>query len=238
MAMNYAIIAAGNGSRLSGDGVACPKPLVELDGLPMIGRLLDIFTANGAGSISVIVNESMPEVARYLAAAQSPVPLNVVSASTPSSMHSLHRLAPLIPDGKFILTTVDTVFDEALFAQYAAAFEADDTCDGFMAVTDYIDDEKPLYVRTGDDGMITAFTDRPFEGMKYVSGGIYGLKHPQATEILADCVAAGESRLRNFQRALIARGCRLKAWPMGRIIDVDHAGDIAKARAIINENRK
>lgn len=235
MAMNYAIIAAGNGSRLSGEGVACPKPLVELDGRPMIGRLVDIFVANGAGSISVIVNESMPDVARYLANAACPVPLNVVCASTPSSMHSLHRLAPLIPNGKFILTTVDTVFSEALFAQYAAAFEADDICDGFMAVTDYIDDEKPLYVRTDADGMITAFTDEPFDGVKYVSGGIYGLKSPQATEILADCVSAGEQRLRNFQRALIARGCRLKAWPMSRIIDVDHAGDIAKARAIINE---
>ena len=36
--MNYAIIAAGEGSRLRNEGVAAPKPLVPLNGRPMIGR--------------------------------------------------------------------------------------------------------------------------------------------------------------------------------------------------------
>ena len=43
--MNYAIIAAGEGSRLVQEGVAVPKPLVDLDGRPMIRRLIDIFAS-------------------------------------------------------------------------------------------------------------------------------------------------------------------------------------------------
>ena len=34
--MHYAIIAAGEGSRLAQEGVARPKPLVLLNGVPMI----------------------------------------------------------------------------------------------------------------------------------------------------------------------------------------------------------
>ena len=55
--MNYAIIAAGEGSRLAQEGVAKPKPLVELCGEPMIGRLINLFTRCDAESLSVIVNE-------------------------------------------------------------------------------------------------------------------------------------------------------------------------------------
>jgi hypothetical protein len=41
--------------------------------------------------------------------------------------------------------------------------------------------------------------------------------------------------MRNFQRALVADGLRLKAFDMGDIIDVDHAGDIVKAGRFISE---
>ena len=39
--------------------------------------------------------------------------------------------------------------------------------------------------------------------------------------------------MRNYQRALIAGGLHLKAYPIGKILDVDHAGDIAKAEAFL-----
>ena len=52
--MNYAIIAAGEGSRLQQEGVRLPKPLVRLNGEPMIKRLIDIFLRCNAESLSVI----------------------------------------------------------------------------------------------------------------------------------------------------------------------------------------
>ena len=36
------------------------------------------------------------------------------------------------------------------------------------------------------------------------------------------------SRMRNFQRQLVADGLKLKAYPLQNL-DVDHAGDIVKA---------
>ncbi len=235
--MNFAIIAAGEGSRLVQEGVALPKPLVDLDGRPMIRRLIDIFVACNAESISIIVNEQMTQVREYLEKLRDElqVPLRLVVKSTPSSMHSFYEVSSVFPAGsKFILTTVDTIFRPDDFMRYAQAFQADDSCDGYMAVTEFIDDEKPLYIDVDGNDIITAFRDEPFDGVKYISGGIYGLTTP-AISILEQCMANGVSRMRNYQRALVAAGLRLRAYNLGKIIDVDHAGDIATARQFLSE---
>lgn len=238
--MNFGIIAAGEGSRLACEGVEYPKPLVRICGEPMIGRLIRIFESSGASRISVIVNERMTEVRRYLEDFQtSPgVELDLLVKSTPSSMHSFHALASRLRGcGRFILTTVDTIFRKEDFIRYVEAFSgAPAQTEGMMAVTRYIDDEKPLYVDVNPgNGQITAFCDTPASGVQYVSGGIYGLDG-KAFNVLDDCVASGQSRMRNFQRALLGAGLRLQAYDMGKILDVDHAGDIVKAEAFLNES--
>lgn len=230
--MKYAIIAAGEGSRLVQEGVALPKPLVNLNGTPMIKRLIGIFLDCDATEISIIVNEQMVQVQEYLRGLRLPVPLRLTVKSTPSSMHSFYEVSKDFSDGKFILTTVDTIFREDAFRAYAKAFEADDTHDGYMAVTSFIDDEKPLYIDVDKDMRITAFRDKPFDGVKYISGGIYGLNH-KALPVLRKCMDEGVSRMRNYQRELVAAGLDLLAYPFEKIVDVDHAGDIATAEAFI-----
>lgn len=235
--MNFGIIAAGEGSRLVQEGVTLPKPLVRISGRPMIGRLIDIFLDLGAECISVIVNEQMTEVADYIVSRQRELGdrLQLVVKSTPSSMHSFYQLGRLLRGkGRFILTTVDTIFRENDFRRYVEAFaEAPADVEGMMAVTRYIDDEKPLYVETDAQMDITAFADTRGENTRYISGGIYGLD-TRAIDVLDRCLEDGVSRMRNYQRALVVAGLRLKAYDMGKIIDVDHAGDIAKAEQFIS----
>jgi len=98
-------------------------------------------------------------------------------------------------------------------------------------VTTYIDDEKPLYVTTDDQQHITAFLDCEAHP-HYISGGIYGLT-PRSLDVLRACIQRGESRMRNFQRALLSDGLRLKAWPFTKVLDIDHASDIAKAEQFL-----
>lgn len=231
--MHFAIIAAGEGSRLAQEGVALPKPLVELNGCPMIRRLIDIFLGCGAESISIIVNEEMTAVKEYVQRLSLPVPLHITVKSTPSSMHSFYEVSRTFESGKFILTTVDTIFRPDEFARYVAAFDADDKADGFMAVTSFIDDEKPLYIDVDDNMRITAFLDKMQPGIKFISGGIYGLT-PPALKVLEDCMEKGVSRMRNYQRALVEAGLNLRAYPFKKIVDVDHQADIATAEAFLN----
>ena len=64
--MKYAIIAAGEGSRLAAEGITDPKPLIAINGEMMIDRLIRIFMHNDADEIVVICNSQAPRVARHL----------------------------------------------------------------------------------------------------------------------------------------------------------------------------
>ena len=232
--MRYAVIAAGEGSRLAQEGMTTPKPLVKIGGECMIDRLVRIFVTAGAKEVCVVCN---PSSEAYIKSRQEAgAPRRSIVRTTPSSMHSMYELMPMLEgDEPFVLTTVDTVFRESEFLAYVAAFEkmvAAGEADGLMGVTTYIDDEKPLYVATDDDLNIRAFLDAD-ENPRYVSGGIYGLT-PRALATLRRCVDRGESRMRNFQRALLNDGLQLKAFLLTKVIDVDHASDIAKAEALLH----
>ena len=229
--MKFAIIAAGEGSRLAQEGIKEPKPLIQLQGIPIIERLVMLFASQGASSINIIINGQQPHTLSLLQQLQQRYPINIVIKDTPSSMHSLHALSHLLRGEKFCLTTVDTIFKEQEFAEYIKTFESNGY-DGLMAVTGYIDDEKPLYVETDSDLNITAFADTPSATSRYISGGIYGLDD-KALDILDQCMADGIERMRNFQRSLVKGGLKLKAYPFDKIIDIDHAQDITKAEEFL-----
>ena len=229
--MKYGIIAAGEGSRLAQEGVQYPKPMVPILGTTLIERLIAIFMRNDAESISIIINSRQPQTRERLEELKSLYPINIVIEDTPSSMHSMYALSPYLQGGKFCLTTVDTIFNEEEFCEYIKRF-SQCNCNGLMAVTSYIDDEKPLYVSTDSELNITGFHDNAPADALYISGGIYALDE-KALVTLEKCISNGTSRMRNFQRMLISDGLHLKAHPFGKIIDVDHADDIKKAEQLI-----
>ena len=239
--MKYAIIAAGEGSRLAQEGVKEPKPLVMVGGERLIDRLLRIFMDNGAEEIAVICNDMTTLVSKHLEEIRQQglggrqVPLRYIVKSTPSSLHSFYELTSLLGDGKFVLTTVDTIFREDEFARFVSAFEASEA-DGCFPVTDYIDDEKPLYVGVGDDMTISGFYDEPHD-CRYISAGIYGLRS-SAKDIARQQIEKGTSRMRNFQRALVAAGLDIKAHPFSKVLDIDHREDIEKAEELLNQQSR
>ena len=246
--MKFAIISAGEGSRLSQEGIQVPKPLVRLNGEAMIDRLIRIFTDCEAEEVVVIVNNLTSLVQEHLNRMDSKVPLKVVVKTTPSSMHSFYELSPYLGEGKFCLTTVDTVFREDEFKEYIEEYRSSDY-DGMMAVTDFIDDEKPLYVSTNKKLDITGFHDSMEDfyhseaflnfhaECRFISGGIYCLDG-KSIQTLHRCMEQGMSRMRNFQRQLVADGLRLKARPFSKILDVDHASDIVKAEEFLISSTK
>ncbi|WP_455076240.1 nucleotidyltransferase family protein [Prevotella koreensis] len=237
--MRYAIIAAGEGSRLAEEGVKEPKPLVRIGAERLIDRLIRIFMDNNAKEIVVICNDKNSLVSMHLdeicmsGLYGREVPLKYIVKSTPSSLHSFHELCSILGDGKFVLTTVDTIFREVEFAQFVSAFEQSNA-DGCFPVTDYIDDETPLYVGVDDTMCINGFYDEN-NGCKFVSAGIYGLDS-KAKTIAQRCIERGISRMRNFQRALIAEGLNIKAHPFTKVLDIDHVGDIRKAEDFLRLN--
>ena len=196
---------------------------------------------NNATEIVVICNEQMSDVAIHLKMIQDkglnglPVPLRFVVKSTPSSMHSFYELRHFLREDPFILTTVDTIFDESEFHDYVLSFQDKiaQGVDALMGVTDYIDDEKPLYVGVDNVMCINGYYDTPQADFHFISAGIYGLTAP-SLNILEACIEKGESRMRNFQRALVAAGLQIEAYPLTKVFDIDHIDDIRKADEGVN----
>lgn len=235
--MDFAILAAGEGSRLKGEGISGSKPMVKLAGVPLVERLINIFLRNGAEKILVVINQHSPDVETFLERLRLSVPLEVVRKDTDSSLHSFYELLPHLKSDRVCLTTVDTVFQEGVFTRYIAAFEEAKSCDGLMAVTSFVDDESPLYVQTDKANRIAAFLDTPPAGECFVSGGIYCIRK-KVFPLIKKAVESGTSRMRNFQRLLIEEGLYIQAYPFPKIIDIDHMHDLRLAEAWLqNETR-
>ena len=234
--IEYGIIAAGDGTRIKQEGGSVAKPLVRIGGVPMIGRLITLMAQSGARAVSVIINENMPEVREYLEVLEPNIDceLRFTEMTTMSSFHTFYELLKFMqPEDKYVVTTVDSIFRVQDFEKYVSKFDdADKNIDGLMGVTTYIDDEKPLYVKTDDKDNITGYTDFPERETKYISAGIYGLRN-EFFPYIERCMEKGVARMRNFQRNLVEEGLRLKAFDLGKVIDIDHLSDIAKAEKFL-----
>ncbi len=162
--MNYGIIAAGKGERLTSEGISLPKPLVAPAGEPLIRRLIRIMSMPGGEAamtrLGVIVRE--PEIAGSVREACASLgidaPLDLTVKATADSMLSFAEVTGRFK-GDFIVTTVDTVFEQSEMIRLAEAFAARTDADGYMGVSEYADDEKPLWVSTDADGSQPSPTD-------------------------------------------------------------------------------
>jgi NDP-sugar pyrophosphorylase family protein len=231
--MHFAILAAGEGSRLREEGILQPKPLIPLGDLLLVERLINLAKINGFSSISVVTNEIYTELKEWFMELELDIPFNLVLKTTPSSMHSLFALRNHLRDTPFCLTTVDSIFDEKEFAQYITFVRNNPQLDGTMAVTRFVEDEKPLWINTSSDLTITGFHSQ-FENQEFVSGGIYCLQ-PSIFPVLDAAIANGMQRMRNFQQELVEKGFILKAFEFSKIIDIDHALDLIEARNFLRQ---
>jgi len=230
--MNFGIIAAGEGSRLKEENAGICKPLVKVNGIPLIERLFTLAENIDVDSINCIVNEESIEVHNYIENRKFKVRFNLIIKSTPSSLHSFYELSPLLKGDSFCLTTVDSIFNEEEFKTFLNAAGKENNFDGILAVTDFIDDEKPLCVETGDNMKILSFHDEAADH-KYATGGIYFFKS-DVSGLLEEAVNNNVMRLRNFLKQLLVNNYRLKAYPFSKMIDVDHPKDLAAAEDFLN----
>ena len=60
--MKFAVIAAGEGSRLVSEGCEWSKPLVRINGVSLVERLIRIFIRSGASQVAVVINEKSNEL--------------------------------------------------------------------------------------------------------------------------------------------------------------------------------
>jgi NDP-sugar pyrophosphorylase family protein len=233
--MNLGVIAAGDGQRLTEEGIKEPKPLIKVRGKTLLERILNVAGRYKFSSCNLIINEKFKNeiLDSGILENYKNVKINYIFKSTPSSLHSLNELKALMSDDSFCLMTIDSIYRDSEFDAFIKSAEEEKIFDGLIAVTKYIDDEKPLKVKIDKDFRILGFGDE-FGDSEYVTGGIYFFKKG-IIEYTDTALASNKIRLRNFLQYLIEVGVKLKAIPFGKIIDVDHKGDLEKAEEFLKE---
>ena len=230
------IIAAGEGSRLQSEGNNTKKPLIQINGKPMIERLLEVLDSLNFTEFNIITNEVNTEVVELLVSLKylRDYNLNIIKKSTISSMHSFYELLNKTNNFPFFLFTVDSIFSTDEFSQYIKyCYLNQNKYSAIMAVTSYIDDEKPLYVTTNNDE-ITAFLDTNDGNCSLISSGMYYF-NCDIFNLLQEQIESGNTKLRNFQRSLIKNNFKVGFFEFSKTIDVDHIQDIQKAEQLLKE---
>jgi len=225
------ILAGGEGSRLAAEGVAAPKPLLLLQGQPLIVRLLETLAGLGCETVTCLVRADFEGVFQLLRGSDFGVPLDVRSCRTPSSLHTLVAGLDAVPPGAVFCSMVDTVMP---FADWRRVYRATDEAlaagaDAVLAVTPFVDDESPLYVNRDTGGRVLGLSDQ-LVVPPCVTGGAYGFGPP--TRLAArDALDRGIVRMRGFLKWFIEQGARLATVSVPRIIDIDHEADLRLADA-------
>lgn len=234
--MNYVILAAGLGSRFKNEGINTPKPLVEVLGRPMIGRLIDVLMDCNADKIYIVANSRMTDFVEYLEKLKSDgYPLDVRPIISDNSYYSLTEACKGV-EGNFIAMTVDTIFPTSEFRQYVELVSKMPAGQVLMGLTRFVDDESPLYAKLNDNGVVVDYKygGEPFPGEIIVSAGIYGLT-PEAMEIVAKREGYPES-LSDFQRILAAEtDINVIPFEFSKALDIDCTHDKAIAEAFLRE---
>jgi len=218
--MNLVIIGMGESSRLKSEESKIPRHMIKINGENIIERIIRIARQNGVKKVFCVVNEYESELKKYLSTHSFGIPINLIIRTTQSSMHSLFALAKFLLDSPFCLTTIDSIFDEKEFSDFIdySILQAD--ADGTLAITRYIDDEKPLCVALDEEDTIVKFSDSK-EGYGWATGGIFYFS-PKILDEIQFALETNISKFRNFLRLLISRGYLLKGFSFSKIIDVDH----------------
>jgi NDP-sugar pyrophosphorylase family protein len=231
--MKMGIIAAGKGERLALGGVPTPKPLIRVGGKPLISRIIEAGAKLKVDSIACIVNDLNPTVANFIRSVPWPVPLEIVVKTTPSSMESLFCLAPFLSDEPFVLFTVDVILGQQTVEDFLQNARTLKDAKGVLALTGFIDDEKPLWAKVDSASRIIALGDAA-RGCPFVTAGFYYF----APDIFAEIAPARRkklSALRQFLGHLLDEGYLIYGIPVPKTIDVDYPEDIAKAEAYLTE---
>ncbi len=229
--MNLGIIAAGEGSRLRQEGIKVPKPLVKINGESLIGRQIRLGIEAGLERTYIIINEQSSKIRDHVLKLFPEREFHFIVKSTPSSFHSFYELSKVCEQNRpLLVSTVDPIIPELAYNNYIKAAH-EPGLDACMAVTAFVDDEKPLYIKTGDQQMIQSFRATK-DDFDCISGGIYCF-YPEVFKLTEKAMKQNISRMRNFQQFLVEHQLKIKAHFIDKIIDVDHINDIEKASTFL-----
>ncbi len=202
------ILCGGRGTRLQEGTRAIPKPLVEIGGLPIVGHVIQLYTAQGFRRLLLATGYRGELIDEFADAHQWPVGVTVECVDTGLDTPTGGRLKLLEQrlegDGLFCATYADGLADIDLHAllEFHRAH-------GALASMTVVRPQLQFGVtELDDDGLVTGFREKP-TSEHWINGGFFCfatgvleyLEHDSVLERapLERLAAAGELRARRHE---------------------------------------
>jgi len=211
------ILAGGAGTRLASRLNGLPKPLVDVDGVPLLGRQLQQLAAHGFGEVVVLVNFKAAAIEAFCAKhAPNRLKIRVIDdGEKPRGTAGATYDARWALAERFAVVYGDTLFDID-FARFWRAHEVahkHGACATlFLHPNDHPHDSD--LVAVGPGGFITAFYPKPHSPQDWrrnlVNAALYVIEREalEAVAVPDGIVDFG----RDFFPAAVRSGCRLNSY--------------------------
>ncbi|MBI5625288.1 MAG: NTP transferase domain-containing protein [Elusimicrobia bacterium] len=225
------IIAAGDGSRLKDAFPGTVKPMVPVAGRPLCAWIAAGLSAAGATSVTMISNTRCGPARRHLQTAFPGVAWHFIVEDTGSSWESFRLVAgALSGERDFVVSTADALVPPEKTALFVSEMRRLGAACG-LALTDFIDDEKPLWAELGPDGTVRALGP-DCKVKELATSGLYYMTGPRARSLAE---ASAHASLRDFLTAETSLGA-VRGADLGKTVDVDRPEDVGPAEEFIKEH--
>jgi histidinol-phosphate phosphatase family protein len=153
--MHAVILAGGKGTRLASRLGGLPKPLIDVDGTPLLGRQLALLAREGVTEVLLLVNHAADRIADYVGANDFGMTVRLADDGAPrgtagATLAVLDRLPPT-----FLVVYGDTLFDIDIGAMLTAHRVAGVDGTLFLHPNDHPADSDLVAMQ--GDGRITEF---------------------------------------------------------------------------------
>ncbi|MBI5241930.1 MAG: HAD-IA family hydrolase [Elusimicrobia bacterium] len=219
------IIAAGDGSRLKASHPGLIKPLVPVAGRPLCHWVVDSLLQAGVADFTVLFNSRGRRAQESLLAAFPRLRWTFLERDTASSWESFRLVAQSLAEksADFVISTVDAIMPPAETRRFAEAARAAGA-PAALALTGFVDDEKPLWADLGPDGRVAALGGDA-RTRTHATSGLYYLTADVARAMPP---AQAFARLREYLQSLAAAGS-VAGVVLSQTLDVDRPEDVRQA---------
>ncbi len=228
------IFAAGDGLRLRGkkEGGGPIKPMALVGDRPLCHWVVSGLAHAGITRMAFLTNSRGQEAQKSLAQSFPGLEWTFLTQDTASSWESFCLVASRLAAARepFVMSTVDALVPPAEVKRFLAQASLElARARAALALTEFIDDEKPLWADMGGEGLITAMGENA-SAKRYATAGLYALSPEFARRLPS---AARYSSLRSFWIRAAADKAAIAGVKLAKTLDVDRPEDLSQAQDFV-----
>ncbi len=220
------VIAAGEGSRFRKAGIRTPKPMITVNGYPLVGHTLQRFQKAGVRRVVIIFNSAERSCVKWVRRNFPDMKTEFIVKSTKSSFESFCRVVKKLGPGRHLVSTVDSICSLKDIQKMLSARANRKVC---LGLTTFVDDEKPLFAGMDRSGRIVSLGGK---SGRWVTAGLYSVPGT-----LSGALSKGKwDSLRLFLGHLVQSGYTVNGIKLSHIVDVDRPEDIKTAENFLRSH--